>query len=56
MKGGSNMVEYTNIQDNSEEIMKCIVNCDTNTEQDQKKIDKNLLNSIPNEEEYIDEP
>jgi len=48
------MVEYTNIQDNSEEIMKCIVNCDT--EQDQKKIDKNLLNSIPNEEEYIDEP
>ncbi|MFD0677149.1 MULTISPECIES: hypothetical protein [unclassified Paenibacillus] len=48
------MVEYTNIQDNSEEIMKCIVNCDT--EQDQKQKDKNILNSIPSEEEYIDEP
>lgn len=48
------MVEYTNIQDNSEEIMNCIVNCDK--EQDQKKIEKNLLQSIPNEEEYIDEP
>ncbi|CAN7529982.1 hypothetical protein LJR153_003791 [Paenibacillus sp. LjRoot153] len=48
------MVDYTNIQDNSEEIMNCIVNCDT--EQDQKIKDKDLLNSIPNEEEYIDEP
>ena len=48
------MVEYTNIQDNSEEIMKCIVNCDN--EQDQENMDKNLLNSLPNEEEYIDEP
>ncbi|WNR45393.1 hypothetical protein [Paenibacillus roseipurpureus] len=47
------MVEYTNIQDNSEEIMKCIVNCDT--EQNEKQ-DDNLLNSIPSEEEYIDEP
>jgi len=48
------MDEYTNIQDNSEEIMECIVNCDT--EKDQKRKDENLLNSIPNEEEYIDEP
>ncbi|WP_165921033.1 hypothetical protein [Paenibacillus albiflavus] len=48
------MVEYTNIQDNSEEIMKCIVNCDT--EQDHKEKDKKLLNSIPSEEKYIDEP
>lgn len=48
------MVEYTNIQDNSEEITKCIVNCDT--EKDHKRNDENLLNSIPNEEEYIDEP
>ncbi|MDD9269562.1 hypothetical protein ACFPES_21135 [Paenibacillus sp. GCM10023248] len=48
------MVEYTNIQDNSEEIMKCIVNCDT--EKDQKRTDDNLLSSMPNEEEYIDEP
>jgi len=48
------MVEYTNIQDNSEEIMKCIVNCET--EQDQKEKDKKQLNSIPSEEEYIDEP
>lgn len=49
------MVEYTNIQDNSEEIMKCIVNCDTEQEQEEN-MDKNLLNSLPNEEEYIDEP
>lgn len=47
------MVEYTNIQDNSEEIMKCIVNCDT---EKNEKQDNNLLNSIPSEEEYIDEP
>lgn len=53
MKGGTWMVEYTNIQDNSEEIMRCIVNCDT--EQNEKQ-DNNLLNSIPSEEEYIDEP
>jgi hypothetical protein len=49
------MVEYTDIQDNSEEIMKCIVNCET---------DKNLVkneNKMPEDnivtkEEYIDEP
>jgi hypothetical protein len=49
------MVEYTDIQDNSEEIMKCIVNCET---------DKNLLvdekkppqDNIVTKEEYIDEP
>ncbi|WP_155704094.1 hypothetical protein [Paenibacillus psychroresistens] len=48
------MVEYTNIEDNSEEILKCIVNCET---------DKNLLEDekkpapdIVTKEEYIDEP
>ncbi|WP_171684114.1 hypothetical protein [Paenibacillus planticolens] len=48
------MVEYTNIQDNSEEIMNCIVSCDTEQEEEHK--DKNLLNSMPDEEEYMDEP
>ncbi|SDN68517.1 hypothetical protein SAMN04487897_10477 [Paenibacillus sp. yr247] len=48
------MVEYTNMQDNTEEIMKCIVNCDT--EQDQNKEDEPLSNNIANQEEYIDEP
>lgn len=48
------MVEYTNMQDNTEEIMKCIVNCDT--ELDQNKEDEPLSNGIANEEEYIDEP
>jgi hypothetical protein len=49
------MVEYTNIKDNSDEILKCIVNCET---------DQNLINDkekptqddITNKEEYIDEP
>jgi len=50
------LVEYTNLRDNSEEIMKCIVNCDKEQTQDNAKADKNLFNSIPNEEEYIDEP
>ncbi|MBD0379557.1 hypothetical protein [Paenibacillus sedimenti] len=54
------MVEYINLQDNSEEIMKCIVNCDTdqapNTDQAQIKVNEGLFNSIPNDEEYIDEP
>lgn len=48
------MVENTNVQDNSEEIRKSIVNRET--EQDQKRKDENLFNSIPNEKEYIDEP
>lgn len=48
------MVEYTNIQDNSEEIMKCIVNCDT--AQDQNNEDESPSNNIANQEEYIDEP
>ena len=39
------MVEYTNIQDNSEEIMKCIVIAITSS---QENMDKNLLNSLPN--------
>lgn len=49
------MVEYTNIQDNSEEIMKCIVNCETdqNIVTDKKKI---TPDDIANKEEYIDEP
>ena len=48
------MVEYTNIQDNTEEIMACIVNCDT--EQDQNEVNDTPPNNIANEEEYIDEP
>lgn len=48
------MVEYTNIQDNSEEIMKCIVNCDT--DQNLLEDEKILPENIANEEEYIDEP
>jgi hypothetical protein len=49
------MVEYTNIQDNSEEIMKCIVNCETdqNIIEDEEKL---AQVNVPNEEEYIDEP
>jgi hypothetical protein len=51
------MVEYTDIQDNSDEIMKCIVNCETdkNLLSDEKKtIQDNVVNV--NKEEYIDEP
>jgi hypothetical protein len=47
--------EYTDLQDNAEEIMKCIVNCET---------DKNLIaneikpseDNVVKKEEYIDEP
>ncbi|WP_171653145.1 hypothetical protein [Paenibacillus foliorum] len=49
------MVEFTNIQDNSEEIMNCIVNCDTAQDPD-NKADENPSNNMANEEEYIDEP
>jgi hypothetical protein len=49
------MVEYTNIEDNSEEIMKCIVNCETHKDllTDEKKQPQNI---VVNKEEYIDEP
>jgi hypothetical protein len=48
------MVEYTNMQDNSEEIMSCIVNCDK--EEDQSEVNETPSNNIANEEEYMDEP
>jgi hypothetical protein len=49
------MVEYTDIKDNSDEILKCIVNCETdkNLLADEKKP---LLDNIVTKEEYIDEP
>jgi hypothetical protein len=54
-KGGLSMVEFTNIKDNSEEIQKCIVNCETekNLIADEKKPP---LDIIVTKEEYIDEP
>jgi len=49
------MVEYTNIQDNSEEIMKCIVDCET-PESIVAKKEQIEPDNIANKEEYIDEP
>jgi hypothetical protein len=55
MKGGKYMVEYTDLEDNSDEIMKCMVNCETdkNLLEDEKKPP---LDIVVNKEEYIDEP
>jgi hypothetical protein len=49
------MVEYTDIKDNSDEIMECIVNCETdkNLVADEKKPNPD---NVANKEEYIDEP
>jgi len=49
------MVEYTDIKDNSKEIMECIVNCEADEYLvvDEKKLDPD---NIADKEEYIDEP
>jgi hypothetical protein len=60
-KGGYSMVEFTDIKDNSDEIMKCIVNCETDKNLD-SDMNKNKNKTPPdsvvaaNKEEYIDEP
>jgi hypothetical protein len=48
------MVEYTDLEDNSEDILKCIVNCETdkNLPADDKKPPQDIITK----EEYIDEP
>jgi len=49
------MVEYTDLKDNSAEIMECIVNCETD-ETVVKDTEKTDPDNIANKEEYIDEP
>lgn len=49
------MVEYTNLQDNSEEIMNCIVNCDKAEEDNDVKEALSNNTADVNKDEYMDE-